>query len=207
MNVTKKYALRPTSKKTLVLLVLGIVGVGIGWLVYQELKPKTIIYGDMSDRGKSYITTKKEGNDSFWNTVDLQGKVSGPSSQSFSMPDCFSITIPFAIKKADKKDDCGLSVSTENPNGRVVVYQKTMGISSVNDAPDVKLRDSKPDQYQKSMKSIGGIDYLIYKETNGMFVQNAFYYANGKLFGLTLSSSTNEDLTGKFEEILGSVRF
>lgn len=192
---------------TLIAFVL-IIMVFSAVVYYQGFGRRTI-NKTISERAKEYLKDKEH-------SVSLQGaNLAGLNSQTATenygrhekMNSCFNFTIPFPVNNYTHQGECNEYFSVINPRGTIYANESAASASSLDDLSDVVMRRMKTDTYEESRLQAGDREFLVFRNKEEIFQKTAFYYINGKVFALTLTSDDTPEIEKKFAAILASVEF
>ncbi len=199
-----------TKKKIIVLTIaIGLIAVS-GYFIYSQLQQKTVISTQLSDRAQEYLNEKKQSDNADWRDVSLENKhvdTENVTNEARKGGDCFTLTIPFAISKENQKEGCVVDLTTATPQVRILSTQRKTSVKKLDELPEIQLRRSKPDQYKESSKQVNGRDYIIFLQTEPYFTATAFTLIDKEAFSLSFSTTTNENLEEKFNQVLSSAQF
>lgn len=180
----------------LIIIVLIILGI----LAYLVILPRTVINDELSDRAVEFIS---ENNSSIRN-VDLTPQVKNDNS-TIIVKDCYSFVFPFDLKDAREQEECSNIYNFKDPIGKVVIRLKNFSQSNLSDLPDVRLREEKSDIYKKSLSEINGVEYYIFKKSDGGYEQSAFAIYGPEVLSVSLTSQIDDEFDTKFVSLLESI--
>lgn len=195
-------------KRLGVVLFLTVVTFLSGYFILINLN-KPVIYKSVSERAIEYMHEQKKNNNETWvnsNIATNESKLSISSSKDITN-ECFSISIPFKILNVKESDVCNRYVTFTSPRGEVTVYEVDTETAALDENPSIIMRRSNKTVYNESNIAVNGRRYIIFtesKEGNGMV---AFTQENAKLFVLSIKVYTDEDMSEKFSQMLGSIIF
>lgn len=193
-----------------VVLVL-IVFAGLIFFLVIYLTTKSETSEKLSDRSKEYLKSQQGRNESLFDNFDVDGKKSGihPDLGAVTTEDCFSLTIPFPVKEKRTKDHCFVQYLLQNPRGFVVSYNRILENPNLNELSDIQLRKQDPKRYIEEIIKKHGQTYFIYKKQDQNEYEKIGFTidSKNKLFVISLSANTNENLDPKFDTILESIKF
>ena len=191
------------------------MGIGIGLLMrgvtFPFLQTNTIQGSQLSQRAKEFIAMKKEIGDTMWKTVNPNsgGKILG--AQKITADSCFSISIPVAVRDIKKTAPCFLEITLSTPMARIVVYEKESPTPIFDEISGVQLRRSEPQEYFEAKENNNQRTYITFKKnhqsTTAEYEKTAFLLQDTRLFVLTLSAPTNQNLDPLFHSILSSIDY
>lgn len=195
-------------RNRLILLVLfGVVSIllvgGVGYIIFSSRsnvsKPNVI-----SERGREFLKEQKLSDSTLWRNVVLDKKVD-EAGQTISLDNCFSLTIPFVIKRVTSEEGC-VGIITLSSGGNIAIGRRVVAAPDVSESPDVKLRRSKPAEYSETGPSDLTSNFLVFGRVDAGYEKVGFLQKNDIYLTVSLVSSTNENLDEQFYKLLASIR-
>lgn len=205
-------------KKPLIISLLLISLLVGGFFLYKYLNnPQTTIYRESTERGREYVQTQKNEQNSDWAYVDFEGQNKNKGNQvlgkqTLSVNHCYQMDIAFPIKFIrEDKGLCQRYVSLREPKGgRIVIYQSEKKPSRLDDVSGInfrRLKGEEYDEYEEKLLVINGHDFLTFKKTEGSYEWTAFVVDRDRLFIINLLTFSTKNFDQEYKEMLKSIKF
>lgn len=107
----------------------------------------------------------------------------------------------------DNKNSANLEDFSFDIKSPKLVFNMTVTSAAANldEIPAVRLRETRGYEYKKEIKKIAGVDGYIYYKSGTDPEKSGFFIGNSKLFTLTVTGVTDEEVGKLFDEIISSV--
>ncbi|OGK38527.1 hypothetical protein A3F03_03675 [Candidatus Roizmanbacteria bacterium RIFCSPHIGHO2_12_FULL_41_11] len=197
-----------TKKKLLILLLLILIAVAVSGYYYLNKQDSAIISG-LSDRAKEYYFNRRNNNDWFWNGIYFDQlkradiAPTKPLSQSVTRK-CFQVFIPFPVASMMENGECGIVVSTNVIQSKVVILFQKQEINTFDDISHVAMRRLDKKEYIETKQHINNREYIVFKHDIFTYEKIAFSLNDGGYISISLVAPTNRNLDPQFLQILNS---
>ncbi len=186
-----------------------VLCIGIGIFLFLNTKQSTSVSNTLSERSKEYLKNRSNNPDTSLNNVAVtEGGTITPSETTFTVGDCFSITVPFRVDNERNQGLCGKRIAITKPQGSIVVYQERGEVASIDEVPGVSMRRLYKDTYEEEAKVINNKTFFLFKNLeSGTYEKNVFLHMSDRYFILNLSASGGPELDTKLFQMLASLEF
>lgn len=175
--------------------------------LFKEMNQEAVIKtGGLSQRAQEYFKKQRETEGSAWQGVNTNEQTPIPESQTVSVGQCFSLTIPFKIEMKREEHDCFVRYSLASPKESIVTYLEDFVGPSLEQVSHIRYRLSKPDEYTQARKKINDRDFMVFTKKGDPYEKDAFAVNGNKLFVMIFSTYAGAEDDGKFWSMLESVR-
>lgn len=89
----------------------------------------------------------------------------------------------------------------------LAVLQNNHRLSSIEDNPGVKFRQTSPGQYKDVSKPIDGYEGKIYERSDESPEKTAFFLVNDRIYTISITGNSFDDVKGVADSIISSVKF
>ncbi len=177
-------------------------------LLYYQSKGRKTIRKTLSERAKEYL--KEQNHAQFMIGDSIEEKDSAPKDAAVygkkdKMNNCFNFTVPFTVNNKHHEGDCSEYFSITQPRGTIYANRYTVTSTSPDDLSDISMRRVYKDKYEESRLYGGGREFIIFRNKEEPYQKTAFYFSDGKVFIVTLTSDNTPEVEIKFKTILTSV--
>jgi hypothetical protein len=194
-----------THHKRIIFFIILVLGGAI--FLFKEMNQKAVIKtGVLSQRAQEYFKKQRETEGSTWQGVNTNEQTPIPESQTVSVSECFTLTIPFKIEMKREEHDCFVRYSLATPKGSIVTYLEDFAGPSLEQVSHIRYRLSKTDEYVQEQKKINNRDFMVFTKKGDRYEKDAFAVNGNKLFVMIFSTYTGAENDGKFWSMLESVR-
>lgn len=185
------------QKKRRITILVFIVGL-ILVLFFLLIRPQTVIQNGLSQRGEELLGRSESLKDA--NLTPVEKKL----NEKIQIDNCFTFVLPFELNTYREQDICNHIYNIKNPYGRVVVRLRKVNTNTIDEIPDVNLRNTR-EEYKRYEKVISRRTFYIFEKENAGYELSAFAFFEDNLLTVSLTSQVNRDLKKEFEVLLSSV--